>query len=101
MFFLLMDIIEGGTPLPGKLNPLDLPDDFFRIRLACTLLDTCGHCFDRGSAKKKLDFFLTFFQVRLDISLRQVLVLHIFSIISSRKSRCQWMSISSFRILIL
>ncbi|KAF4295449.1 hypothetical protein CNMCM8686_008545 [Aspergillus fumigatus] len=53
---------EGGTPIPGKLNPLDLPDDFFRIRLVCTLLDTCGHCFDRGSAKKKLDFFLIFFQ---------------------------------------
>ncbi|KAK5703489.1 mRNA decay protein, partial [Elasticomyces elasticus] len=43
---------EGGTPIPGKLNPLDLPDDFFRIRLVCTLLDTCGHCFDRGSARK-------------------------------------------------
>ena len=54
---------EGGTPISGKLNPLDLPDDFFRIRLVCTLLDTCGHCFDRGSARKKLDFFLTFFQV--------------------------------------
>ncbi|KAE8136525.1 armadillo-type protein [Aspergillus pseudotamarii] len=53
---------EGGTPIPGKLNPFDLPDDFFRVRLVCTLLDTCGHCFDRGSAKKKLDFFLTFFQ---------------------------------------
>ncbi|KAJ9395312.1 hypothetical protein DTO282F9_7768 [Paecilomyces variotii] len=53
---------EGGTPTPGKINPLDMPDDFFRIRLVCTLLDTCGVCFDRGSAKKKLDFFLTFFQ---------------------------------------
>lgn len=53
---------EGGTPIPGKLNPLDLPDDYFRVRLVCTLLDTCGHCFDRGSAKKKLDFFLIFFQ---------------------------------------
>ncbi|RAH71837.1 regulator of nonsense transcripts 2 [Aspergillus aculeatinus CBS 121060] len=53
---------EGGTPVAGKVNPLDLPDDFFRIRLVCTLLDTCGHCFDRGSAKKKLDFFLNFFQ---------------------------------------
>ncbi|EAW11953.1 regulator of nonsense transcripts 2 [Aspergillus clavatus NRRL 1] len=53
---------EGGTPIPGKINVLDLPDDFFRVRLVCTLLDTCGHCFDRGSAKKKLDFFLTFFQ---------------------------------------
>ncbi|KAI9718618.1 MAG: hypothetical protein M1812_004069 [Candelaria pacifica] len=53
---------EGGTPAPGRINPLDMPDDFFRVRLVCTLLDTCGMCFDRGSAKKKLDFFLTFFQ---------------------------------------
>jgi len=41
---------------------LDPPDEYFRIRLVCTLLDCCGTCFDRGSAKKKLDFFLTFFQ---------------------------------------
>ncbi|KMU92161.1 hypothetical protein CIHG_10022 [Coccidioides immitis H538.4] len=53
---------EGGTPIPGKICPLDLPDDFFRIRLVCTMLDTCGVCFDRGNSKKKLDFFLTFFQ---------------------------------------
>ncbi|KAJ5974399.1 hypothetical protein N7481_011609 [Penicillium waksmanii] len=53
---------EGGTPIPGRIVMLDLPDDYFRLRLACTLLDTCGHCFDRGSAKKKLDFFLSFFQ---------------------------------------
>jgi regulator of nonsense transcripts 2 len=53
---------EGGTPNPGRIVMLDLPDDYFRLRLACTLLDTCGHCFDRGSAKKKLDFFLNFFQ---------------------------------------
>ncbi|KAJ5698368.1 hypothetical protein N7462_000373 [Penicillium macrosclerotiorum] len=56
---------EGGTPVADRINPLDLPDDFFRLRLACTLLDTCGHCFDRGSAKKKLDFFLGFFQYYL------------------------------------
>ncbi|KAK2806639.1 hypothetical protein FQN51_006605 [Onygenales sp. PD_10] len=56
---------EGGVPSPGKVSPLDMPDDFFRIRLVCTLLDTCGVCFDRGSAKKKLDFFLTFFQYYL------------------------------------
>lgn len=53
---------EGGTPTPGKNSFFDLPDDFFRIRLVCTILDTCGACFDRGSSKKKLDFFLTFFQ---------------------------------------
>lgn len=53
---------ESGTPRPDVLNMLDLPDDYFRIRLVCTILDTCGICFDRGTAKKKLDFFLTFFQ---------------------------------------
>ena len=52
----------GGTPNPDKLNPLDMPDDYFRIRLVCTVLDTCGVCFDRGPARRKLDFFLTFFQ---------------------------------------
>lgn len=40
-----------------------MPDDFFRVRLVCVLLDTCGMCFDSGSQKKKLDNFLTFFQV--------------------------------------
>lgn len=40
-----------------------MPDDFFRVRLVCVLLDTCGMCFDRGTQKKKLDNFLTFFQV--------------------------------------
>lgn len=53
---------EGGTPTPGRTTPFDPPDDFFRIRLVCTILDTCGMCFDRGSSRKKLDFFLTFFQ---------------------------------------
>ncbi|WEW57146.1 mRNA decay protein [Emydomyces testavorans] len=53
---------ESGTPALGKICPFDLPDDFFRIRLVCTMLETCGVCFDRGNSKKKLDFFLTFFQ---------------------------------------
>lgn len=52
----------GGYAQPGQLNPIDLPDDYFRIRLVCSLLETCGHCFEKGAAKKKLDFFLTFFQ---------------------------------------
>ncbi|KAF8249872.1 ARM repeat-containing protein [Wilcoxina mikolae CBS 423.85] len=53
---------ESGMPKPGVYCHLDPPDDFFRIRLVCTLLDVCGGCFDRGSAKKKLDFFLAFLQ---------------------------------------
>ncbi|PVF99373.1 ARM repeat-containing protein [Serendipita vermifera] len=52
-----------GRPLPGQISPIDAPDDFFRIRLVCTLLDACGMCFDRGSYKRKLDRFLTFFQL--------------------------------------
>ncbi|PCH43529.1 ARM repeat-containing protein [Wolfiporia cocos MD-104 SS10] len=52
-----------GRPLPGQPCPIDMPDDFFRIRLVCVLLDTCGMCFDRGTQMKKLDSFLTFFQL--------------------------------------
>ena len=52
----------AGYPIPGTINSLDMPDDFFRIRLICTLLEFCGQCFDRGAARKKLDFFLQFFQ---------------------------------------
>lgn len=53
---------EGGIPKPESINPLDLPDDYFRIRLVCNILETCGMYYDKGVAKKKLDFFLTFFQ---------------------------------------
>ena len=52
----------AGYPIPGNINSLDMPDDFFRIRLICTLLEFCGQCFDRGAARKKLDFFLKLFQ---------------------------------------
>ncbi|RWW30740.1 hypothetical protein GW17_00004673 [Ensete ventricosum] len=41
---------------------LDPPEDCFRIRLVITLLQTCGHYFDRGSSKRKLDRFLVYFQ---------------------------------------
>lgn len=58
---------EGGYARPGLYNPLDLPDDYFRIRLVCNLLETCGMYFDKGAAKKKLDFFLTYFQYYLCI----------------------------------
>lgn len=41
---------------------LDPPEDFFRIRMVIILLETCGHYFDRGSSKKRLDQFLIHFQ---------------------------------------
>ncbi|KAF2402004.1 ARM repeat-containing protein [Trichodelitschia bisporula] len=53
---------ENGVPKPATTCPLDLPDDYFRIRLVCTILETCGEFYNKGTSKKKLDFFLTFFQ---------------------------------------
>ncbi|KAK9450604.1 armadillo-type protein [Limtongia smithiae] len=53
---------EGGRPQPGRATMLDPADDYFRIRLVCTILDACGSYFDRGSAKRKLALFLAFFQ---------------------------------------
>ncbi|KAI0843228.1 ARM repeat-containing protein [Hypoxylon sp. FL0890] len=52
----------GGPPVPGRINPFDLPDDYFRIRLVATMLETCGMFFNRGAAGKKLDYFLSFLQ---------------------------------------
>ncbi|CAF0714012.1 unnamed protein product [Brachionus calyciflorus] len=43
-------------------NAIDPLDNYFRVRLVCALLDTCGQYFDRGSTKKKLDCFLVYFQ---------------------------------------
>ncbi|XP_044721990.1 MIF4G domain-containing protein [Hirsutella rhossiliensis] len=58
----IMTFGYGGPPVPGRLNPFDPPDDFFRIRLIATILETCGMFFNRGAAGKKLDSFLSFFQ---------------------------------------
>ncbi|KAF4446494.1 hypothetical protein F53441_9898 [Fusarium austroafricanum] len=58
----IMTFGYGGPPVPGKYTPLDPPDDFFRIRLVSTMLETCGVFFNRGAAGKKLDYFLSFFQ---------------------------------------
>ncbi|KAH8889791.1 ARM repeat-containing protein [Thozetella sp. PMI_491] len=53
---------HGGPPVPGRSTRLDPLDDFFRIRLVSTVLETCGMFFNRGAAGKKLDYFLSFFQ---------------------------------------
>lgn len=58
----IMTFGHGGVPNPARVNPFDMPDDFFRIRLVATLLETCGIFFNRGAAGKKLDYFLSFFQ---------------------------------------
>jgi regulator of nonsense transcripts 2 len=48
--------------MPGRINHFDQPDDYFRIRLISTVLETCGMFFNKGAAGKKLDYFLSFFQ---------------------------------------
>ncbi|KAF9958268.1 hypothetical protein BGZ65_001564, partial [Modicella reniformis] len=54
---------EQGRASPDRPSFIDSPIDCFRIRLVCTLLDTCGMCFDHGSSKIKLDAFLVLFQM--------------------------------------
>uniref|UniRef100_A0A8C1R1C9 Regulator of nonsense transcripts 2 n=1 Tax=Cyprinus carpio TaxID=7962 RepID=A0A8C1R1C9_CYPCA len=62
IFRTLFSFISFGVNADGSPSPLDPPEHLFRIRLVCTLLDTCGQYFDRGSSKKKLDCFLIYFQ---------------------------------------
>merc|ERR1719369_2604450 len=55
-------ITFGGTLDPYEPSPLDPPEHMIRLRLVCVLLDTCGQYFSSGSSKKKLDYFLVYFQ---------------------------------------
>uniref|UniRef100_UPI00358E2643 regulator of nonsense transcripts 2 isoform X2 n=1 Tax=Myxine glutinosa TaxID=7769 RepID=UPI00358E2643 len=62
IFRTLYSFISFGVAPDGSPSVLDPPEHLFRIRLVCTLLDTCGQYFDRGSSKRKLDCFLVYFQ---------------------------------------
>ena len=63
VFKTLYSLITHGVTLNAEiLNPMDPPEHLFRVRLVCVLLETCGQYFDRGSSKKKLDCFLSYFQ---------------------------------------
>ncbi|KAL3955272.1 hypothetical protein ACCO45_010835 [Purpureocillium lilacinum] len=42
----IMTFGYGGPPVPGRFNAFDPPDDFFRIRLVATVLETCGMFFN-------------------------------------------------------
>jgi regulator of nonsense transcripts 2 len=39
---------------------LDPPSNYFRIRLVCALLDTCGGYFTKGRARTRMDAFLPY-----------------------------------------
>ncbi|XP_058806384.1 regulator of nonsense transcripts 2 [Phymastichus coffea] len=63
IFRTLYLLITFGITMDHSVpSPLDPPEHLFRIRLVCTLLETCGQYFNGGSSKKKLDYFLVFFQ---------------------------------------
>ncbi|XP_011046308.1 PREDICTED: regulator of nonsense transcripts UPF2-like [Populus euphratica] len=61
IFETLYWILVFGHDTPEQ-DVLDPPEDCFRIRMVIILLETCGHYFDRGSSKRKLDRFLIHFQ---------------------------------------
>ncbi|XP_078053148.1 UPF2 regulator of nonsense mediated mRNA decay [Augochlora pura] len=63
IFRTLYLLITFGVSMDHNIpSVLDPPEHLFRIRLVCTLLETCGQYFIGGSSKKKLDYFLIFFQ---------------------------------------
>ncbi|KAK3708037.1 mRNA decay protein [Vermiconidia calcicola] len=63
----LLNYGHEGYAQPGRICAIDLPDDYFRIRLVSALLETCGIYFEKGAVKKKLDFFLAFFQYYFNV----------------------------------
>ncbi|KAL3151997.1 hypothetical protein ABBQ32_001118 [Trebouxia sp. C0010 RCD-2024] len=62
VFDTLYLLLSFGHETPEEADKLDPPFSYFRIRLICSLLETCGQFFNKGLAKKRLDRFLTFFQ---------------------------------------
>lgn len=62
---MLYTLIAFGVSLDIEHpSPFDPPDHLFRIRLVCTLLETCGQYFSHGLSKVKLDYFFIYFQVK-------------------------------------
>ena len=62
VFDTLYLLLSFGHESPEEAEKLDPPFSYFRIRLICSLLETCGQFFNKGLAKKRLDRFLVFFQ---------------------------------------
>ena len=65
LFYLLYRLINWDLYLnaPDRaLEKLDDPQDCFRVRLVCTLLDSLGKFFAKGKRRLLMDRFLIFFQ---------------------------------------
>lgn len=54
VFNTLYSIISYGVTWNNDIiSPVDPPESLFRLKLACTMLDTCGAYFQSSSSKKK------------------------------------------------
>lgn len=54
VFNTLYSIISYGVTWNNEIpSPVDPPESMFRLKLACTMLDTCGSYFQSSSSKKK------------------------------------------------
>lgn len=78
----LLTCKDKHMPLPEAHCSIDSKSDFFRVRLCCTILETCGIYFKKGLNAKKLDKFLLFLQVRY-ILIKDFLVVYFYKSCSS------------------
>ena len=65
IFSTLMSLLSYGhaADVPAEVTRrLDPPHNFFRVRLVCALLESCGTYFAQGAARKRLDDFLLYLQ---------------------------------------
>ncbi|KAG1674544.1 Regulator of nonsense transcripts 2 [Nymphon striatum] len=62
IFNVLYSLITFGVFFNRIDSDIDPPENLFRVKSVCVLLETCGHYFNSGSSKKKLDCFITYFQ---------------------------------------
>ena len=60
---ILYSTITFGTGMFGDQSFLDINDHQFRLKLVCILLGACGMYMKSGSSKKKMDFFLLYYQL--------------------------------------
>lgn len=63
VFKVLYSLVSFGVVYDTDFySSFDPPQNLFRLRLICVLLDTCGEFFNRGPGKLKLDCFILYFQ---------------------------------------
>lgn len=62
IFDTLYLLLSWGHETPERAARYDPPAAYFRSRLVCVLLGSCGHYFSKGAAAHRLDRFFAYFQ---------------------------------------